>query len=965
MYSNSSYPFGILPSNNFFKKTIPCTSSNTIFPCISNTEMKNKNLNKRKSCKTCPHEDDTNCSSETKPIFRVNPDNYKYYLDGSHRRPGDPLSGEECEKALQFLFESPSSVEKINIKIQENVKNSKNGFLDTYQSDSFFFTKDEFEALRQNRNSSKVRIRIGCCQLEPPEDPSIFFNVDNAIYLENKIPEFERHISFEIDNPKPIDSKMLPGELFSTTYIIILDVTIPEDCFLVDVRMKKGGGLLGISQSFPPPIELTEQDKNLMLYLTEALIQDDVIKKKGSILEISNGNTVEEGQVLRSFTPFRYLNDETLYGYNNDSDYADIFYVSCNSMRGEGDKLNYSQRHVAHNNIPVTCIATLQHTKHPTYSENIHPNSETNILCFNLFDRALLMKQSDFYGKDGEFKSKEEIRKNYFTAVKKAWKKDDFLSDGKTSPLHLFDNSGFLKIKFIEGISYIQDDFIEEAVGQSNMKDNYVDYKPPIINDRLQFQQAKSPIIQNSKDGSEIKVDGYNICWKNWSFNIGFDIVRGVELNTVQYKFPKTQSNQSPQYTPYAYQVFIPHLMTIYTASDGISAQNFDDTLFFGTGKYIQDTVHGMDCIGDMINLPVYKCWNQTNADGNKRIGVSNTWKTDTRGNFFPRDNLSIPITDATTQNPEYAFDNIRGYAFGICIQEKDSGVILKHHTSIKRGKELHVNSYYSMNFYTYQFTYIFHEDGIFDVRIGASGTPLTYVPFNNVVGNNSKNYFSTCGNHKHCFIVGVEPVPRGITQKVEKIKITDTGEIGVEIKKHVNQINNIDDVLEFGKFNWEDSTKFSVSSFDNNGNNLGSLIFDSGSFSYIIDVKPKKMKVSYTDAYYPFTNTLWTLPYSSDSTTKYLVGRGELFNRRLNDFTTYDNFPKTGKESLYKNNDLVRMFLTLALDHEVIQEDTPIQRMMYKTLKISPANLFPYNPLILMDHQSNNEFKKDRGFKI
>ena len=58
-------------------------------------------------------------------------------------------------------------------------------------------------------------------------------------------------------------------------------------------------------------------------------------------------------------------------------------------------------------------------------------------------------------------------------------------------------------------------------------------------------------------------------------------------------------------------------------------------------------------------------------------------------------------------------------------------------------------------------------------------------------------------------------------------------------------------------------------------------------------------------------------------------------------------------------------MFLTLALDHEVIQEDTPIQRMMYKTLKISPANLFPYNPLILMDHQSNNEFKKDRGFKI
>jgi Cu2+-containing amine oxidase len=65
------------------------------------------------------------------------------------------------------------------------------------------------------------------------------------------------------------------------------------------------------------------------------------------------------------------------------------------------------------------------------------------------------------------------------------------------------------------------------------------------------------------------------------------------------------------------------------------------------------------------------------------------------------------------------------------------------------------------------------------------------------------------------------------------------------------------------------------------------------------------------------------------------------------------------------KNNNLVRIFLTLVLDHQVIQEDTPIQRMMHKTLKVSPANLFPYNPLILMDYQSNNEFKKDREFKI
>ena len=931
------HPLGIVPPNFIFKTE------------YSNTKKSNKH-----------------CISRKHNIFSVNSENYKKYNDGSNRRPGDPISGEECEESLNFLFQSPSSVEEINDKIKENIKNGKNGFSDASDSDAFFFTKDEFYELRQNRNSPNVKIRIGSCQLEPPEDPSIFFEVDNAIHDEKTVPDFKRQISFEIDNPKPIDSKLLEHDFLSTTYLIIIDVTIPKDCFLVDVRMKKGGGLLGISQNFPRPIQLTEQDKKLMLYLAESIIPEGVIKMKGSELKIGNGSFgAGFGQILRSFTPFQYLNDETVYGYNNDTDYADVFNVYCDATKGEGNLLNYSNQHVQYNTLPITCIATLQHTKNPVYSENIHPKNETNILCFNLFDRALLMKECDFYKEDGTFKDKDEIRKNYFTAVKKAWKENDFLSDGKSSPLDLFDDSGFLKIEIIEGVSYIQDEFIKEAVGQQNMRSNPNDFKPPIKNGKLQFQQSKSPIIQSSKEGSEVKVDGYNISWKNWSFNIGFDIVRGVELNTVQYKFPKTQSNQNPQYIPYAYQVFIPHLMTIYTASDGVSAPNFDDTAFFGVGKYIQDTVHGLDCIGDMINLPVYKCWNQTKADGNKRIGISNTWKTDTRGNFYPRDNLSIPITDINTQNPEYAFSNMRGYAYGICIQEKDAGVILKHHYCIKRGKELHVNSYYSMNAYTYQFTFIFHEDGMFDVRIGASGTPLTGSSFNNIVGTNSKNCFTTCGNHKHCFIVAVEPVPRGTTQRVEKVKISETGEIGVAIKKHVKTMNNIGDVLEFGKFNWEDSTRYSVTSFESNGNNLGSLKFESCSFNYISDIEPKKMKLSYSDGYYPFTNTLWTLPYSSDSTTKYLVGRGKLMNRRLNDFTTYDNYPKTEKQSLYQNNNLVRVFFTLALDHEVIQEDTPIQRVMHKTLKISPANLLPYNPLILMDYNTNNEFKKDKGLKV
>ena len=901
-------------------------------------------------------------------MFEVVSTDYKKYMDGTNRRPSDPISGEEAENFLKYLF-NKTTFKKLNELIRSKILNCQEGFPKVKENQMKYFYL-ELNDFLHTTNDKNTKLRAGAVAVEPQEDPAILFEINEAIRNRTPVPDFKRRLSIEIDNPKPVLHDIICKEFYSNTYIVIIDMTDPNHPKLDNVRFKYGGALMNISTNRPKSLVnvLIDSDKDVMIAIAKSLLTDNILRYKYSKFEIIGGNDMVEGQIARQFKPFSYLGDNSVYGFDNIDDYASTIFVNINSTYADSDKYNYTIANNRFNALPITVITTLKKTKNSKYSTFSHPNKLSSILCFVFFGRALLISKEDVYNSNGEIFDSDILRNMFYKKCKNAWGNDK-LCDGYTSPLSLFTNDGFLNFTNVEGLSYIQDTFIKPGKGQATMKNNPKQAKPPIVDGKLEPEPQTKAIIQVSPDGQSIKQDGYNIKWESWSFNISFNIVRGVEISAIEYKFPKTEANQDEKYTRYANLIYVPHLYTIYTAANGQSATNFDDTGFYGTGKYIQNIIHGQDCNGEMLNIPVYKCWNQVKADKNKDIGPSNTWRSDNRGNFYPRDNLNIPFNDPEEERRYYAYQNMRGWAKGICVQEKDAGVIMKHHNVTKRGKNLHVTSFYTMNFYSYQFKYIFTQDGNIQVSIGASGLPLTKNPYGLINGISPIAADTTSLNHKHIYTVGIEPAlnkqnkkTKNIVECVDKLR---AGEVGIEVIAKKKQLTNLNSLCKFNKYCWKSGRTWYLSSYDNENNFTGSLNISSSGFTYILDTKQKQMKASYSDGYFPLTRTMWITPYSSDSTTMFQCGRGQVINRRLNDFTTFPNYPKNKCESLYKNNDNFRVFFNVALDHVVIKEHLPNQAMIIQSINITPSNVFGMNPLCLVAYDNNDAFKKDRGFKV
>ena len=365
-----------------------------------------------------------------------------------------------------------------------------------------------------------------------------------------------------------------------------------------------------------------------------------------------------------------------------------------------GHYYNFSSANLRFNTTPITCIASKEGDVAPQnklkHSNTIH----SNVICFSFLNRGVLLETEDIYNSNFEFLSDEKIRNNYYKRVKSAWGTDTI---NNIEVISLFTEEGYLDFTNIENISYIQNeiDLTKYPNGKyaKSMKDNPNEYKPPNNTPRQSTRIEQIPI-----NGPDYKIDGYNVTWHGWSFNIGFNIAMGLELYGISFTPPPTEAVPNPEAIQYFYNVNIPHLSTIYTSVDNISAYNFDDTGFYLTGKYLTHILHGSDCAGPMTNLPVYKTWNQTQSVANKTSGPGHTFNN-TSGNFYPADNLNIPNyeSNSTTNHPRGAYEEMRGWTNGICIQEKDAGVILKHHNAIKRGKYLVVTSYFTMHFYCYQ----------------------------------------------------------------------------------------------------------------------------------------------------------------------------------------------------------------------------------------------------------------------
>jgi len=780
------------------------------------------------------------------------PNNINFYTNGQHRRLTDPITGIESSNALKLLFGPGTSTNNINELLNRNtlldsinntiadlVTNKRNGFTYTDNIENAinsYKIKNEQIKYVSELDGVNANISIGTLALAPQEDPSLIFKINQAIKNNTIIPKWKRELVLEIDNPNPVLNGIIDSKIYSITIFIHIDVTNPYNPFInLDKIYSTYGGALGmISTNNPPTIPISDYDKNLLIKLLNVLLPPNFIKNIGSKIKVYSATEIEEGQFAISYSPFSYLGDNTMYGTDNENNYAAIFYAYIDSQFGDGNYYNYSTAHLRFNTTPITCIVSKNLDKAPQntlqYGNNIHSTA----ICFNFFNRGILLQTTDIFDSNFNYLSDELIRHNYYNRVLQAWNTDTI---NDITVISLFDENKYLNFKNLENISYIQNKVnFDNAKNYKTMVDNPDEYKPP----DNKFIDSNT-IEQIAIDGPDYKIDGYNISWNGWNFNIGFNITMGLELYGISFTPPPTLKEPNPEPIQYFYNVNIPHLSTIYTSIDGVASTNFDDTGFYLTGKYLTNILKDGDCIGIMSNLPVYKTWNQTNSDPNKISGPGHTYNN-TFGNFYPRDNLDIEnYTINNTNHKRYAYEEIRGWTKGICIQEKDGGVILKHHNSVRRGKLLTVTSFFTMNFYCYEFQYCFNEEGGFNVNINASGLPLTYCSYNLSASNALDGVDTRSANHKHIYTVAFEcAVNKQLENAYDTIQAVDKniqGDYGVTIKNEKHIIQSRNDLDNYGKYDHSLKRSFYIDSYLNN-KYLGALTIHSNNMSVFTPLK-------------------------------------------------------------------------------------------------------------------------------
>ena len=885
------------------------------------------------------------------------------YTNGQHRRATDPITGIESSNSLKLLFGKGTSsnditelserdvlIDSLNKQIMNFVETESNGFRNNgdvkLAQDSYTISNKNIKFVSELDGAN---ISVGTLAIAPQEDPNIIFEVNNAIKNNTDIPVWHREVVLEIDNPNPVLNGIIDSSIYSTTLFIYIDVTDAYKPFIkLDKTYSTLGGALGGISTNKPSTSIPSKDKEVIIKLLSAILPRNIIKNKGT--EISFGSlSIEDGQFVSSHAPFSYLDDKTSYGDDNESNPAVVCFPYINSSMGDNPHYrNYSSANLLKNPMPVTCIIskdgdvasqnTLMHSK----------NEPSNVICYSFLGRGLALETSDVYDSNFDFLSDDEIRTNYYTRVAEAWGTEKI---NDTTVVSLFTSDRYLDFTNIEGVSYIQNEIdltkYPNASGIKTTKDNPPEYKPP--NNK---PSPSRPIEQITIDGPDYKIDGYNVTWLGWSFNVGFNITMGIELYGISFTPPPTEAVPNPEPIQYFYNVNIPHVSTIYTSIDGNDATNFDDTGFYLTGKYISHILTGSDCAGLMSKLPVYKTWNQTNSDPNKTSGPGHTYNN-TIGNFYPKDNLNISNykSNSSTNHPRYAYEEMRGWASGICVQEKDAGVVIKHHNAVKRGKFLTISSYFIMNSYCYHFEYSFTEEGSFKVNINASGLPITYNPFSISASNSIEGVDVKSRNHKHIYTVAFEcAVNKQINNVYDKIQAVDKnhqGEQGVAIFNEKHPIQTKDQLDKYGNYDHESKRSYYVDSYLED-DYIGSLAVSSPAFSLFKDTpenSPLKLKVG--DVYAPLARNVTPLIRSELFHKQFVIGRGAVADKRKTDWSQH--YKMTG--NLYENGDIIKLFCNISLDHTVINEHMPIQNFIGSYINVAPVNLLKYNPIMLTNY--------------
>src|SRR6266480_3395722 len=207
----------------------------------------------------------------------------------------------------------------------------------------------------------------------------------------------------------------------------------------------------------------------------------------------------------------------------------------------------------------------------------------------------------------------------------------------------------------------------------------------PIPKKSRNYDRASIPKIRDDvkpldvvqKDGPSFAVEGWKVCWQNWSFRVGWTAREGLVLHQIAFR-------DGARERPIIYRASVTDMIVPYADP---TANHFWKSAFdageYGLGKLANALELGCDCLGQI--------------------------------HYF-----DVPVAD------DYGKPAVMKNA--ICLHEEDYGILWKHYEfrnetfEVRRSRRLVISFFTTVGNYDYGFYWYFYQDGTIQLEVKLTG---------------------------------------------------------------------------------------------------------------------------------------------------------------------------------------------------------------------------------------------------
>ncbi len=250
------------------------------------------------------------------------------------------------------------------------------------------------------------------------------------------------------------------------------------------------------------------------------------------------------------------------------------------------------------------------------------------------------------------------------------------------------------------------------------------------------------PIVITQPEGPSFTVDGENVTWGNWQFQVGFDTREGLVLRQLAWADtrPDAATGLPPAPRPVIYRASIDEMLVPYGDPSPVRFwQNYFDTGEYLFGRFTNSLALGCDCVGE--------------------IHYFDAVLADELGNPFTIEN-------------------------GICMHEEDFGTLWKHSdmftgsNEVRRSRRLVISFFTTVGNYDYGFYWYLYLDGTIECEAKLTGILFTSAYPGLSADGSDYPYASEVAPglggpyHQHLFSARLDMTVDGVSNAVDEVDV-------------------------------------------------------------------------------------------------------------------------------------------------------------------------------------------------